>query len=265
MSKELRVIEQKNVLFYEDEIMAVRTEDGNIYVPVRPICELLGLSWPSQSNRIKRDAVLSTEAHNISLLVLNAQGEAQRREMLCLPLDFISGFLFGVDVSRTKPEIQAKLIKYQKECYKILSEAFFEGRLTADSDLEMMLQDASNPVVQAYQTFQALAKLARQQLILESRVNQHEERLEQLEAIIGDTKQYVTPSQASQISQAVKAIALELGQQTKKNEYGGVYGELYRRFEITSYKFLPKHKFEEAMLFLTEWYKRITGKDTLPF
>ena len=33
------------------------------------------------------------------------------------------------------------------------------------------------------------------------------------------------PEQASQISQAVKAVAMELSKQSGRNEYGGVYGE----------------------------------------
>lgn len=56
-----------------------------------------------------------------------------------------------------------------------------------------------------------------------------------------------------QISQAVKAVAHELGKRTKRNEYGGVYGELYRRYNINSYKILPKSKFEDALNWLNEW------------
>lgn len=264
MENSLQVIEQKSVTFYEDEIVAVRVKDGTIYVPVKPVCERMGVTWPSQSNRIKRDAVLDEAAQNISVFVTNTQG-SQHREMLCLPLEYISGFLFGINASRVKDEIRERLIRYQKECHRVLSEAFFEGRLSADSDFEALLQNADNPAVQAYQTFQALAKLARHQLILESRVNDNTERIEQLESIIGDTKRHVTPSQAAQVSQAVKAIAMDLQNKSGRNEYGGVYGELYRRFEITSYKQLPQNRFDEAMNFLTGWYTQLTGDADVPF
>jgi len=69
----------------------------------------------------------------------------------------------------------------------------------------------------------------------------------------------VTPDQASQISQAVKAVALALGQLTNRNEFGGVYGEFYRKFGITSYKALPAKKFDEALQFLTEWHQSLVG------
>ena len=62
-----------------------------------------------------------------------------------------------------------------------------------------------------------------------------------------------------QISQSVKAVAIELGKQTKRNEFGGVYGELYRKFEITSYKALPSAKFEECLAWLTEWHQTLVG------
>lgn len=264
MENSVQIVDQKTVAFYGDEIVALRTQAGGIYIPVKPVCELIGVTWPSQSNRIKRDAVLSVEAKNISVFVTNTQG-SQNREMLCLPLDYLSGFLFGINASRVNADIKDKLIRYQRECYKVLSEAFFEGRLNPDTEFEQLLQNPDNPAVQAYQTFQALTKLARHQLILESRISTNTERIEQLESIIGDTKQNVTPSQASQISQAVKAIASELGKQSRRNEYGGVYGELYRRFEITSYKLLPKTRFDEAMNFLTNWYLNITDGGEVPF
>lgn len=258
MDKSLAIVEQKTVEFYGDEIIAVRANDGTVYVPVRPICDLLGVSWSSQQNRITRDEVLSTVVETISVFVTNTQGQEQHRSMLCLPLDYISGFLFGLSASRVRDDIRDKIIRYKKECYQVLAEAFQEGRLGLDTDFEALLQTDS-PAVQAYKTFQALAKLARHQLILESRLNQHEDRLEQLESTLGDPGRFVTPEQASQISQAVKTVALKLGRKSGRNEYGAVYGELYRKFGITGYKQLPASRFQQAMNWLNEWRESIEG------
>jgi hypothetical protein len=82
----------------------------------------------------------------------------------------------------------------------------------------------------------------------------HEERLETIEGMLGDPSRSVTPDQASQISQAVKAVAIVLGKQTKQNEFGAVYGEMYRKFGITSYKLLLAERFDECMSWLTEWH-----------
>lgn len=51
------------------------------------------------------------------------------REMVCLPLDVLNGWLFGVDVNRVKPELKEKLVRYQKECYGALFKHFFKRGL----------------------------------------------------------------------------------------------------------------------------------------
>jgi hypothetical protein len=182
--------------------------------------------------------------------------------MLCLPLDYLSGFLFGINANRVKEELKERLIIYQERCYKVLSEAMQEGRLTTSPEFEELLT-ANTDVVQAYQMALAIVKLARNQILADARLNQHELRIETLEAQLGDTGRNVTPDQASQVSQSVKAVALALGKKSGRNEFGAVYGELYRKFGITGYKMLPARRFDEAMKFLTDWHEDLTG--TLPF
>lgn len=75
----------------------------------------------------------------------------------------------------------------------------------------------------------------------------------------------VTQDQASQVSQAVKAVAIVLGNQIKRNESGAIYGEFYRRYGITSYKLLPANKFEQVMNWLAGWYKELTNGADVPF
>ncbi len=63
------------------------------------------------------------------------------------------------------------------EAAKVLWEAVQEGRLTVDPTFEELLKTDS-PAVQAYKTFQALTKLARNQILMEARLDEHEQRLE---------------------------------------------------------------------------------------
>jgi hypothetical protein len=86
-----------------------------------------------------------------------------------------------------------------------------------------------------------------------------DKRLELVEDILGGADRHVTPDQASQISQAVKTVAMKLSKASGRNEYGGVYGELYRKFGITSYKQLPVAKFDEAISWMNEWRESIEG------
>ena len=260
---ELTAIEQRAVTFYDDELIAIRAGDGQIYVSFRHLCNALGLNRASQVQRLKRHEILS-EGYEGGAMMASPGG---RQRAGVLRVDLVPLWLAGIDTKRVKPGIKEKLRRYQREAAKVLWEAFQEGRLTAEPIFEELLQTDTD-AVRAYKTIQAMLTLARNQVLLEARVDKHEtqlvnveERLEQVEATLGDTGRHVTPEQASQISQAVKAVAMKLSEQSGRNEYGGVYGEFYRKFSITSYKLLPAKRFQEAMDFLTNWHQSLVGDE----
>ncbi len=272
-SSALIPIEQKTVTFYEDEITAVVVdEDGKqeVYVPLRPICEYLGLTWSSQFMRINRDPVLSEAA--TSVLVTRTEVEqpmgAKSNEMVCLPLKYLNGWLFGVNASRIKEELRERVIRYQKECYEVLAQAFQSPAARPD---------ASSTLMQVREMGLAIVRMAEEQMEFDRRLGVQEGRMDQAAVIVGDLRKRVasieqqfrpstavTDEQASQISQAVKAVAVALGKQTKKNEFGAVYGELYRKWSVSSYKLIPARRFDEVMKWLAEWYSSITDEE-IPF
>lgn len=263
----IEVIEHKVVLFMDDELVAVRATDGEVYVSVGHLSDALALDRQGQTQRIHRNSVLLSGYRRGEIVT---PGGSQKTYLL--RVDLVPFWLAGVNIQRIKDEDRRqKVEQYQQNVAKVLWEAFQEGRLTADPTFDELLQTDSD-AVQAYKMLQALVKLARNQVLLEAQLethtNQlvdHEKRLEQVESTLGDPGRHVTPDQASQISQAVKAVAIALGKQTKKNEFGAVYGEMYRKFGITSYKLLPAAKFQAAMTWLTGWFEELTGSKDIPF
>lgn len=111
---------QRSVSFYGDELIVIWQQDM-AYTPVKMLCEVLGLDWEKQRERIQGDEVLAEVARIITLL---KGGDDQPYPMLCLPLDYIYGWLFGVQVNRVRPELRERLILYKRECYRVLSRAF---------------------------------------------------------------------------------------------------------------------------------------------
>lgn len=261
--KSLAVVEQKEVEFYGDALVAVRIKDTHIYVAIGQMCDALGLDRASQVRRIRNDEVLS-EGYQGSVKLTYPDGGTQASGVL--RVDLIPLWLTGIRLKAVRDEIRPKLSRFKKEAAKVLWEAFQEGRLTTtDPDFEQLLKSADSEIVQAYQIAQAVVKLARNQILLQGQVATNTQRIEELEATLGDPGRHITPDQASQISQAVKAVAIVYGKQTGRNEFGGVYGELYRKFGITGYKMLPAKKFDTAMGWLADWYSRVTGSDEIPF
>ncbi len=256
MSKDLTVIEQKEVEFYDDQLTAVRANDERVYVAIRHMCDALEIDTQGQTQRIDRHTILSEGKG-----VCNLHTPGGEQSAIVLRVDLVPLWLSGI---RTKAisdaAIREKLENFQREAAAVLWEAFQDGRLTADPTFDELLQTDSD-AVQAYKMLQGMVKLARNQIVLESRLDDHDQRLEAIEGQLSPPSHVITQSQAMQISQAVKAVAIEQGKQTKRNEFGAVYGELYRKYEVTSYKLLPASRFDEAMEFLTEWHQSLTGKE----
>ncbi|NJL06250.1 MAG: hypothetical protein HC911_15365 [Chloroflexaceae bacterium] len=60
---QIEVLEERWVEFYDDTILAVLVRmDGvvRVLVPVRPVCDVLGVDWEGQRQRIARDEVLGS-------------------------------------------------------------------------------------------------------------------------------------------------------------------------------------------------------------
>lgn len=99
-------------------------QNGTHYTAMKPICENIGLDWKSQYSRMKRDNVL-----NSTMVIITIVAEdGKKREMICLPIEYLNGWLFGIDINRCKPEIRDTLIKYKKECYQALHDYWFNGK-----------------------------------------------------------------------------------------------------------------------------------------
>lgn len=269
-------LDQRQVDFYGDEITAVLVDHKprpEIYVPLRPIVEFLGMDWAGQYQRLQRDPILSDVAMSVGVTTTDIDPESRRphsSEMLALPLKFLPGFLFGINANRVRDELRERILRYQRECYDVLWEAFQDGRLTADRQLDELLQQHTDTVA-TYKMLQAMARMARNQVLLEARLAQHDQgledtraRLDELETLLDTPQRAISAAQATRISQAVKAIAMQLSKRSGRNEYGGVYGELYRRFQIPGYRELPASRFEEAINWLTDWWQQISD-DGVPF
>lgn len=114
------------VPFHGHQLLTVKDGD-TIRVAMKPICEAIGLQWEAQLKRIKRDDVLGT---CMSMMDIQLPGDAQRREIVTLPLDYLNGWLFGIDTARVKPELKDRLIAYKRECFSALAAYWQQGIAT---------------------------------------------------------------------------------------------------------------------------------------
>lgn len=119
----LDVLDERRVAFYDDTIKAVLAMVAGtitVLVPVRPVCEVLGLDWLAQRRRIKQDAVLSS----VVAISATTARDGKRYKMLALPLEYLHGWLFGIGASQVKAAYREKITLYRRECFQVLSQAF---------------------------------------------------------------------------------------------------------------------------------------------
>lgn len=77
------------VKFYGNNIVCVVDDSGQILIVMKPVCDALGLDNDWHVRAISEDEVLGSERceHTVQI------GNDQPRKMICLPLEFLHGWL----------------------------------------------------------------------------------------------------------------------------------------------------------------------------
>jgi hypothetical protein len=268
----LTPLDVRTVEFYGDEITGALVRVGDepqVYVPIRPICDYLGLSWSGQRERIMRDEVLAEALQFVRVTRTNISERRGDPNVLCLPLDLLPGWLFGVNTARVKAELREKIIRYRRECYRRLWDAF-KHEILPVAELAPPPTERSGAEL-AYEIATAVQHLARQQMEIEQRLGgridtmarwakRTDERISSLELRLTESDEQISEAQAAELALAVKTVANALVQHGAANGYQRVYGELYRRYSISSYKSLPRRRLQEALEWLRSWYQEVDGE-----
>ncbi len=262
---------QKTVSFYGDMIVAVQDADsGVIYVPVGRLCDNLGVQRRNQMDRLRDHEVL---ARGLTSLVVQTEGGPQETE--CLRLDLIPLWLTTINPKRVNEEVRAKLVRYQIEAASVLWAAFRNDILPA-AELAAQARPRSGAEL-ALDIATAIQHLAQQQLEIERSLEGVHGRMDGMARFLRDFAQTtdarlsslelhlhphatLTEEQAAELALAVKAVGQALTQSgSKQNGYQLVYGELYRRYRVSSYKNVPRAKFAEVLQWLHQWHAEISG------
>lgn len=259
---------QRIVPFHDDEIVAVQKLDGTIFILFSKLCENLGLSRWTQTRRAQSHAVLSK-----GLIAISVETSGGPQEVQCLRLDLLPLWLASVPASKTKAEIKEKLIRYQTEAAQALWHAFkpqiiIETSTQADNDaniaqLERLVEQS-----------RAITRMAEEQLAQARRINEAARLVKSMQTDIADVQirlgvledrlhpgTYITDAQASEVSNQVKALAELLSHsEANKNHYQGIFGELYRRFGVSSYKVIRQEQYAAVLQFLEDWRHAIADE-----
>lgn len=131
----------------------VATSDEQM-VPIRPLCEALGIDANGQKQRIERDEILSSTACMIHAVA----ADGKEREMYCIPYMYIFGWLFSIDTSKVNEEARPSVLRYKEECYRALYLHFTEPQ-TFLAEKQKLMEKKVNEYQECQRRFKDAQKL----------------------------------------------------------------------------------------------------------
>lgn len=127
------------------DIYAVNDKDGNVFVPVKPICDAIGVAYQTQHLKLQEHEIL---APTITLRVMVA-ADGKQREMVCLPLEFVYGWIFTINTKNVSEKAHDSVLRYQLECYNALYRHFAGSlrRRVEENEVEIELLRKINSAI----------------------------------------------------------------------------------------------------------------------
>lgn len=110
----------KSVATINNQQIVIVSENGEDFVPIRPICDALGIEFSSQLKRLKRDEILNSTV----VTVTTVGADEKQREMVAIPYRYVFGWLFTIEASQVRHEVRPAVLAYQKQCYDALYDHF---------------------------------------------------------------------------------------------------------------------------------------------
>lgn len=104
--------------FYGDTLEAMQDDKDVIWISIRRLCENLGLDRATQVRKLNRKAWAVRGQKPLT------GPDGKTYEVDVIDLTTLPGWLFTIDARRVKAEVKDKLIRYQRECAKVLADYF---------------------------------------------------------------------------------------------------------------------------------------------
>jgi hypothetical protein len=147
----------------DDEVVAARVATSEVYLPLRPICIALGVSWATQRRKIMADDVLME-----SVRTLRVQTRGGPQNLLCMDVEAIPLWLAEIEPDRVRAELRDRLRSYKRWVKKVVYDAF--ARETG-IDVPLGASQTATPsspdmtaLAHIAQMAEAIATMARQQI-----------------------------------------------------------------------------------------------------
>jgi P22_AR N-terminal domain len=252
----MKIVDQYPFQFADSVFEIYWTDERILILPLRQLCEALGLDFSNQLQRVKRDVVLAKHLHMVRATVTRSDGVSSEQEVACIAYRRLDYWMGTIDHMRVKAGQRDRLILFKEEMADAIHAYFRSRRLPEDMLAE--LDAALPPEEQKYN------KLMDQAATWHIKVEEHgtrigglEDRMIKLEARLMGTD-FISHAQAQQYLDAVGALG-DLMKETKVKKaspYAVIHNEVKRQFGVPSYQLIPENEFSQVLEFLAKWWER---------
>ncbi len=218
--------------FAGSELIAVYRPDEGMAIPVRLVCEKLGLDLEAQSKRLRQHAVLSKGLRKDRVPI------GQRmREIVVILHKYIPFWLATISPDQVADEAREQLILYQTELVDVLAAIYLRQRGQETTPEQRQL-----------------TQLAEEIRLLVASHQDHEQRLSVVEIVLDDLQQYipVTPAQAEFLLRSLKRLGARYEKKTGKDIYSFLVARFKAELGTHRYDTLPAVAYEKALAWIAD-------------
>lgn len=269
-------VEQRVVTFMGEEAQAARLDGLGIYVTVKSICQMIGIRYDRQYDRIRRTRNLAKHSR---LIKIQTKGGPQ--SMLCLKVTRLGSWLDSIQTNSIKNEQSRQMIEALQDDFAIVTTEVFMRKLGLEATALMPLPDDPTTMQLAaqYNELLGIVQMMREHLTeLSATVGPMPEKLDQVVTMLqqffaiqhGQAEQLVriderTKKLTSAHARTAQEYIMTMIHQTKHLatplDHYKVYGRIRSKFRVNSYTEVDDERFEDLMTFLHDELKKVLGSD----
>jgi hypothetical protein len=259
--------EQLPITLFEGVVLAVRGDNGLIYVGLRDLCAVLGLNHSAQRRRILLDEALH-------LTQFRVQTGGQFRALDFLLLEDIPVWLMGVQEGRVGEQAQERFGYVKQYLVSAVQRAFAELSGLPDGP-SSAIEDLAD-LDRIDRAFAQLTEIGRRQEELEASQERARSAFRDLRALITEVRDRVqelerrakttlSPAQRGTIYQMVQQWGVARAEHDRTVKQGVAirrsWAEVNAAFGVSTYTDLPAARYDEVVRYVKDKYRALTGHE----
>jgi hypothetical protein len=259
--------EQLPVPLFDGVVLAARTYDGAIYLALRDLCATLGLALRAQQRRIRANEAL----HLLQLRILDGR---QFRTLDFLLLDDVPLWIMDVQSRRVNEAVRDRFLYIKTYLVSAVKAAF--AQLTGLPEGPSREIEDLRDLDRIDTALKGLEELSARQTTIEASQDRARLAFRDLQVMVRDlqtriqtlehqARQRISPTQRGTIYHLVQTWGNALAARRPELKTGEAIRTCWRlfnqRFTIGTYTDLPAARYDEAIQFVKEQYRGLTGQE----